>query len=369
MTDPNDIRDQFSPLLDDELSPDTRDTVEAELAQDAELLRELDAMRKVDELYRGLPRASAPDDMAGRVRNQLDQKSNVVPMRPRRISRTLYTSFAAAAIFAVLVGAVVIRQGGIVLPSADERIMASAPTKMDDEARFAESADKQIGATDASEKELVQTFGDAPEEEPSLEVDAIDPQPGRRSALAMDRDDAVQSEVRSRQESFENAPTAQAETVAPADGRMDRQNKDAAKAKPRAFAAAAPPPAPATTPAPSEAPVLGRAVGGKAVEEGLAMADAEFADQPNDIKAQVSQAKKRENVVQRIANREFDEREDGWYQRGYKGEPTQIVRRGSEMMSTLLAAIPGLNEVVALKGDVVLRHAETWYRIPGERKK
>ncbi len=69
--DRDEIRERFSPLLDGELSPEERAEVEAALSDDAELLRELDALKRVDQLYANLPPEKAPEGFEDGVRSAL----------------------------------------------------------------------------------------------------------------------------------------------------------------------------------------------------------------------------------------------------------------------------------------------------------
>lgn len=94
------IRDEFSPLLDGELPPEQREAVERELAGDAELLRELETLKRVDALYRGLPQAAAPGDLEARVRHGIEKRA-VQFSRRRFAPRALWPMLAAAAMLVV----------------------------------------------------------------------------------------------------------------------------------------------------------------------------------------------------------------------------------------------------------------------------
>jgi hypothetical protein len=98
----DEIRDKFSPLLDGELSPEERAEVEQALSEDADLLRELDGLKRVDDLYRALPRAAAPDGFEEGVKEKLRSKVRTFSGAPRRLRR-LAPALAAAV---VLVSAV-----------------------------------------------------------------------------------------------------------------------------------------------------------------------------------------------------------------------------------------------------------------------
>ena len=119
----DELRDQFSPLLDEELSPDERAVVEAELAEDAELLRELDSIKRVDDLYRHMPPVNAPAGLEDRVREEVT--GNVVRIgRTRLRKQPAMRILAVAALFLIVVGVGIYRFG---MPSSTSFDMAAAP--------------------------------------------------------------------------------------------------------------------------------------------------------------------------------------------------------------------------------------------------
>jgi anti-sigma factor RsiW len=138
--DHDEIRDEFSPLLDGELAPDERAAVEQKLADDAELLRELDGLRKVDELYRQLPPEQAPAGLEDRVRERL-QPSIVRFTRRRLARRALWPVAAAAALFVVFAGVLVTQFDA---PFRQSMQMASAPDAAEAE-RSIEATEKRLG--------------------------------------------------------------------------------------------------------------------------------------------------------------------------------------------------------------------------------
>lgn len=106
--DREEIREQFSPILDDELTSDERAAIESELAQDAELLRELHTLKRVDELYRRMPPAQAPAGFEADVRNRLRPKVLRIPASV--FTRRRFAGLAAAAAALVLVAGIVLLQ-------------------------------------------------------------------------------------------------------------------------------------------------------------------------------------------------------------------------------------------------------------------
>jgi anti-sigma factor (TIGR02949 family) len=94
------IREHFSPWLDGELDPDTRAAVEAHLAQCSECMRELDAFKRVTELYASLEAVPAPGNFENLVRERL--RPPVVQLRARRLPvRKMWPLAAAAAFLAI----------------------------------------------------------------------------------------------------------------------------------------------------------------------------------------------------------------------------------------------------------------------------
>lgn len=102
------VREEFSALLDGELSPERRADVEAHLAACADCLRELDKLKRIDTMYRDLAPQEAPEDFEERVRAA--RRENVVAFRrPRRMAYRLWPVLAAAAMLFVVVGLFVLR--------------------------------------------------------------------------------------------------------------------------------------------------------------------------------------------------------------------------------------------------------------------
>ena len=105
----DDIRDQFSPLLDGELTPDERAAVEAALSEDAELLRELDALKRMDDLYRALPAQTAPTNFEDAVRKRIRRpaaRSDAGTRRPALWRRYWTVGLATAATLLIGVSAI-----------------------------------------------------------------------------------------------------------------------------------------------------------------------------------------------------------------------------------------------------------------------
>lgn len=97
-------REEFSALLDGELSVDARAAVEAHLAECSECLRELDALKQVDLAYRKLDPKRAPAGFEERVRSSV--RGNVVRFKRRAApQRRVWPLLATAAVLLIMGGA------------------------------------------------------------------------------------------------------------------------------------------------------------------------------------------------------------------------------------------------------------------------
>ncbi len=100
------VREEFSALIDGELAPDARAAVEAHIAQCSDCLRELDAIKRIDGSYRGLPPQSAPRGFEEGIRKALAPAATA---RTRWWPR-LVPVLAAAALVLVVLGTVTLRE-------------------------------------------------------------------------------------------------------------------------------------------------------------------------------------------------------------------------------------------------------------------
>jgi hypothetical protein len=330
MSDREDIRDEFSPLLDDELSPDARDAVETALAQDAELLRELDRLRKVDELYRSVPRASAPADLAERVRAELHPPAAGSATVAARSRWNLYSGLAAAAMFGVVIGGLVLRQEFVVSTPPEQLAARQSEVSASSEAKD-EAVAEETPAAGGREQDSAGFFAEA---EPSPTTAA----PSDEAA------EAPQDLGRTSNES------EMLQDAAP----------DAADAAPEvALTAQAPPPPP---PAPMPEAEASREA------EGLALADAQpmqksDADDGAAVGESRAAMRRQEPVGERqIGDRTFERRDDVWYQDGYEDEPTRVLRR--DVTPSTENPIADWERLLAFEQAVIFKHADVWYRIP-----
>jgi len=97
------VREEFSALLDGELTPEVRAAIEAHLSECAECLRELERFKQVDAAYRALPQHRAPADFDQRVAGALRPKA-IRLRRPALRHRRVWPLLAAAAMVLVMLG-------------------------------------------------------------------------------------------------------------------------------------------------------------------------------------------------------------------------------------------------------------------------
>ncbi len=337
-TDKDEIRDEFSPLLDDELAPDERADIEQNLAEDAELLRELDGLRKVDELYRQLPSERAPDRFEERVRGALEPRT--VQFTRRRLSRrALWPVAAAAAMFLVFAGVLVTQFDG---PLEQAMQMASAP-----DAAESELADRAVAKGPDR-----QSFGRGRQGEPPP------PAPARAVAPSEDADagyavnDTIAAGISEEPLAFEEKP---------------EEGKALAKVE---TAEMREPPSVEGT----------ESLAAKPTEQEIRMGV--------DFKVAGDPVVKGTEVIRKIGGREFRLRtlsastpvsrgkedrailskDKTWVEEGYNDEKPRKLERGSETLAQLLAKHKELEKLLELGESVVFRIDKLWYRLAPKPK-
>jgi len=334
----DELEEYFSPLLDDELDPETRATIEAELAESAEGLRSLDGFRRVDALYRGLEPVAAPDDFEVQVKEALD------PGKPRLVSgRFLLTRVAPlAAAAAVLMvagsffwpggekdGRMLVTQVESEAPPAPEPVKPPAPKRES----VAPPAPQAQGAAPETAKEI----GAAGQEPPGApaKTPAWDTPPP-----AMPPEDSAGQEQAMRMD----MPTLEGVgAVAGAELGGGGASVDSAEPAEKAY---------------------GVDVGRTAADAESRADDAPAEHAPADgLKSRAfrpAPAKQPEPPAE-AAGRRFAFHEDRWEQHGYAGQDTTPVYRGSERFSDVSETVEGMAEIAALGPRVIFRHEDTWY--------
>lgn len=321
------VREEFSALLDGELSLDEREAVEAHLAECSDCLRLLDGLKRVDTAYRKLPPVAAPDALETRIRAAI--RPHWYRFKLPRIpfpERWHGPAFAGVAVFLVLLSISV----GWLRVSTDRSTpnpafstMARAPQAVMSQAGNAPMAD-QLESLDYTTPAREQP---ARESGPPSAGPVRSPSPGELARPA--DDDAVGEALELRRER-PTAPEAQAELGrdSPVSGELlQKSGADAASGA----AAAAPSEAPAVPP---------QALNTLGVEE-------------PDARAKSASPIRKFRVINGIH-----------YEQGYNGQKITAVERGSPELRELFQQYPDLAEVAAIDGPVVFHAGDRWYHIP-----
>ena len=418
----DDIRDQFSPLLDGELSPEERAAMEAVLSGDAELLRELDSLKRVDDLYRALPAEAAPANLEQVVRDRIrPPRAAASPPPYRRAPRRFWAAGLAAA-------AVVLIGVSVVLFSQNR---STSSTQL--AANYGRSAEPVLrNSEDRNEPSLRRKLNEAPSDTAAqspasaaiahTDRAAAPPLPaiaGDESAQGMQMESLSKSTLSAEPVSPKQASELSSAEVPiaamrqQADEATTEDDKDVATSgKPSQrygnsdstdtfFAAPKKAPSPtgemkkreAEMPQPERAQPESNAAGGAGVapsemaNDALTpgapastappMAAAESAAPPvaegvdsrekEAVKAKPERPMLRAKFVEMspraIGKRSFTIRDGVWYESGFENQTPKAVQRNSAEANDLLAKHEDLKDVLVLKEPVVLKIAEQWYKI------
>lgn len=413
--DPERLKEEYSSLLDGELSPEEREAIEAELADNAEALRELEHMKQVDQLYRQLPRQQAPAALGDRVHEAIQPRSKVTFGRKRSIRHAVWPMvLAAAAMVMIMVGYFVW------LPQAGEPMqLASTPAAeapqtdryLIEEVReapaLAEKGAPVMGdeAAEATEEGGFEEFsydqggsasgavggGIAGREAPmakggyggglgdmQFKGEAFD---GERADQKMSRGAGIGgvAELEAAEVPRDSGDLAGA--------RRDQAAPMAMRQAPAAAQAEAAPPATAgdlnnpagqqmLQQAPPGPPLKGEAPEAPGdVPPPPAPAEALLA-MPAPEPAPPAMTEEREPVTapdraeQRVAGARAFTLVDGvWTQEGYAGEETVALGEGSQALRERFEAVPDLRDLLTFDRPVIFRLDDAWYRLEPRQEK
>lgn len=397
----DDIRDQFSPLLDGELSPEERARVEAALSEDAELLRELDSLKRVDDLYRALPAVSAPANFEADIRERLHPSHLVTAAcapsmaRKERRRRMVWPGLAAAAAVLVCVGGVMVtinRSAGRLQMAGDYakaagpmaqtsaapvyRDAPASPVTPDTAPPLKDEAGRPTGeqllqAPSAVEMPKLKQSSEGREFRTDNAASAFGAVAGKQQDKnRADTDETAQTRKGGETDRLlETAPPLREGLVPQAGSHVesaeveasDLQDKglDPAKSTPEMlnYGKEAKSGVPTDTPAPTPVPPPASA----APEPPIAQAKKEAAHKSSA-----------ENGVailglagraQTIGPRSFTLRDGVWYESGYNDETTTSLKRGSRAMRDLIAQHGDLKDLPTLKEAVVFKVEDKWYKL------
>ncbi len=379
----DEIRERFSPLLDGELGPEERAEVEAALSEDAELLRELDALKRVDHLYANLPPVSAPEGFEDGVKTTLFP-ATMQFTRARAMRRRLWPMLAAAAVFIVVGAIVVVQMNPNMAPTMLSKEMPDYAAETFPQAAMEDSdtaASQQLrdeapeAADEAVPRSLAPLVESEMDTEPVQGPGAVSSGPangyfqGRNSGAAKgERSSAPVTQpepmIAGREaERVEAAPppqrqNGQAGRVDQLQGRMEAEESAAtevAESEPQLFgdnAAGAIAP-PAEAPAPTA--MRGRDTDDSGVksfaEESLAREKPMVAEESLVVDTRT------------VAERTFQRRGEDWIQEGYNDESLTTIQRESEAWNVLVRKEFNLAAVLELEGRVVFKQGDIWYEL------
>lgn len=353
------IRNEFSALLDDELNSEDRELVEEHLSECAECLRELHGYKQVSDVYFYHHPVKAPDNFDELLKEALAPASSSTGMgwSPWRM--------AAAAVIVLVAGAI----GWRTLQDSPERtmILSSNLDQREPEAQSAPAEEPMQGATEAAiEQASTAASQDLMEGELSAPPAALG---GRSAGTAHSEfgggggipEVALEAEIRMKPSS----PPADAPTLpeagAPARSRKMEQSDG--------VSIQAAPPAPTLEEAMPEAKNES-ANAPPAEPEAMAYADEASSDVPQRTlqKRRMQDETDIGSVVQSPSPMQW--RDQGFSlidgvltQSDYGQETLAQVPVPSEAWTKLLDAHPDLTQLVDASHDVIVRLDETWYHI------
>lgn len=417
MTNRDDIREQFSPLLDGELSPEERAVVEAALSDDAELLRELDSLKRVDDLFRALPAETAPGDFEDAIRKRVHPRmvaaAAAAPPPRRAKSRRLWVGgLAAAAVLAVCAGVIAFNVNRYSAPTqmAANYDMAAKEAPKPAAAQM-ESESLRDRNWSASKSAPMPAGGVAPADAPAAGSAPLDAaaRSEEMAALGYAGPSAPSEESKGR-EDFPIGLERQTATKGAAAGAVveaDRQKMDdvangIVDERVHVTRGAMSPdaaPIPASLPAREMQQKIEPESAEKDVEQISLGREAEIAPPPamsepvaaavpeppvpveqGSAPAAETEIRRMQSVAQtgvagdrkagskdsgarEIGGRTFTLREGVWYEDGYNAEPISNVARQSELLRELMTKHTGLRDLLEFREAVVFKVSDRWYKL------
>lgn len=356
------IRNEFSALLDDELNSEDRELVEEHLSECAECLRELHGYKQVSDVYFYHHPVKAPDNF-----DELLKEALAPPPSSTGMGWSPWRMAAAAAIVLVAGGI-----GWRTFQDSPERTMILS-SNLDQREPEAQSAPAEAPLQGATEAAIEQTSTAASQDLMEGELSAPPAALGGRSAGPAHSgfggggvpEVATEAEVRMQPSS----PPADAPTLpeagAPARSRKVEQSDG--------VSIQAAPPAPAPAPTLEEAiPEAKNDSANAPLAEPEVMADAD--DVPAEEARQFLLKRRMADESPSTAAvapaepvqwraHQFSLTEGVLTQHSYRQEPLSVVQAPSEAWTQLLDAHPDLAQLVDGTQDVIVRLDETWYRI------
>jgi anti-sigma factor (TIGR02949 family) len=370
------VREDLSAYYDGEMPAADRERIDAHLRDCADCLRELDALKRVNEVYQQLAPVGAPDGFEEGVRAEAQRGPSTVESPGRPIPRWAGPIVAAAAAALVVIAGVVfleLQQGGA--PSGMEIAALDAEDEGD---RSVESAPRAPApAPQAAAGEAWDSFTRSAENGSSTEET-----PGDAAKKASSEwDDFVGGEASG--ERMKSQPVPESEATAQSDDEdlsLEFRGRDDERSM-RELVASAPPSVPEAGGISEEgasssaddtdrAAVLGEPPSALPLQRAEALKDeaAESERVQNEAKAllddRTDQAQAAGEVVRRQRLRSFKVGADGvWYESGYEDQPRIALERDSDMLRELMKQYPDFNwnKIIDRKWRQVFQVEGTWY--------
>lgn len=337
------VRLEFSALLDDELSAGERRAIEAHLADCPECLRRFHQFQQVDQMYQGLPQGEAPDELEPRIREALTaEREQVKPFpRPRHARQRVWPLLAAAAAFAILAGGVLMMATEDFGPESFQLARFDAPAEDEEAAPRAP----------APEAGMDVMMGSAP--------DALDAEP-MDSPADEAWDDAAQELMMNGIEHYGEDPGIDARGGLGGLGReapeVFEQDSPAQRPRPRAEEPELMEPPPDADTAPK-------------AEEETPEPEAEPAPPPPAPAEPAPEPMRRRLVespdaeTREAAGRRFAKDAEVWVEEGYEGEPVATLSPDAPPWEELLESEPELAELAEWEEPVVFNAEGQWRRL------
>lgn len=321
-------REEFSGLLDEELSPTARAQVVDHLAECSDCLRALDGMKKVTDLYRALPNVPAPAGFEEAVRRAVRPRLFEFPRRARAAALLGLAAAAALALVTVPFAMRESRQSANSQLARENAEMRSAPL-----AESAPPVAREEKAADLAQDNSVAGAAPAAEVVPMTATVEAAPVPAAATSATETAPAAPAPPPPARAES----PKKAAE-VPLAAATMTPQETEPLPAP----AVSAAEPLAEAAPAPASAP--------------------EVKTEPRPT-TRASAKSKAAPETWDVAGRTLVVRDGLWVQQEHNGEPAKPLKRNGREFRQLVKAFPELEALIEAERVVVFKAGEQWYRL------
>ena len=368
-----DVREDFSALLDGELSPQEQDAVESHLSDCSQCLRELDGLKQIDTLYGELPRVDAPQGFEDNVQELLNPKRAVSWPKRARDWRILGTALAMAAGLVVVIG--------LMVPDENfaDPFYTAKMTESDSTLASAPATADFVGGRVAAKREIVEEealgalgYSDA-DDAPSRQLASLTDRPPGAAFPRENTVDELSIEgktknmvLESNLETFESPSSADASSPIIIEQEvLKKELQDRVGDKALAEPALAGTLADGEAEKPSVVARSESSLGFIASEEELRR-DVRMR---TAVSADLNDALSEKDELSALV-RNFDVREGVWYERGYADERTLALERDSDRWRSILEQSPNLRPLVDVRERVVFHFNGLWYsleRIPNTR--